>query len=96
MKRDEGDARLLAPVTERIDRPRIQGRQCARPWVRTKTPLPVRCESPGSALSGGVVFYDDGIVGEYIAELMVEGQVIVELKVAGALSDGHVPQCRND
>jgi GxxExxY protein len=44
---------------------------------------------------GIVVFYDDVIVGEYIADLMVEDQVIVELKVVGALSDVHVPQCRN-
>jgi hypothetical protein len=42
-----------------------------------------------------VVFYDDVIVGEYTADLLVEDQVIVELKVVGALSDVHVPQCRN-
>jgi GxxExxY protein len=35
------------------------------------------------------------IVGEYTADLLVEDQVIVELKVVGALSDLHVPQCRN-
>ena len=45
---------------------------------------------------GIVVFYDDVIVGEFIADLMVEDQVIVELEVVGALSDMHVPQCRND
>jgi GxxExxY protein len=44
---------------------------------------------------GLVVFYDDVIVGEFIADLMVEDQVIVELEVVGALSDMHVPQCRN-
>jgi GxxExxY protein len=44
---------------------------------------------------GIVVFYDDVIAGEYTAGLLVEDQVIVEHKVAGALSDGHVPQCRN-
>jgi GxxExxY protein len=44
---------------------------------------------------GSVVFYDDVIVGDYTAGLLVEDQVIVELKVAGALSDGHVPQSRN-
>jgi GxxExxY protein len=35
------------------------------------------------------------IVGEYTADLIVEDQVIVELKVVGALGDLHVPQCRN-
>jgi GxxExxY protein len=44
---------------------------------------------------GVVVFYDDVIVGEYAADLLVEDQVIVELKVVGALSDLHLPQCRN-
>jgi GxxExxY protein len=48
------------------------------------------------AAAGIVVFYDDVIVGEFAADLIVEDQVIVELKVAGALSDGHVLQCRND
>ncbi len=46
-------------------------------------------------LPGIVVFYDDVIVGEYTADLLVEDQVIVELKVVGALSDVHLPQCRN-
>ena len=35
------------------------------------------------------------IVGEYTADLLVEDQVIVELKVVAALSDAHLPQCRN-
>jgi hypothetical protein len=42
-----------------------------------------------------VVVYDGVIVGEYTADLIVEDQVIVELKVVPALSDVHVPQCRN-
>ena len=42
-----------------------------------------------------VVFYDDVIVGEFTADLPVEDQVIVELKVVSALSDVHLPQCRN-
>jgi hypothetical protein len=36
------------------------------------------------------------IVGEYTAELIVEDQVIVELKPLGALNDLHVPQSRHD
>ena len=44
---------------------------------------------------GIVVFYDDVIVGEYTADLIVEDQVIVELKVVPALSDVHLAQCRN-
>ena len=43
-----------------------------------------------------VVLYDDQIVGEFTAGLLVEDQVIVELKVVSAPSDGHLPQCRND
>ena len=45
---------------------------------------------------GIVVFYDDAIVGEFTADLLVEDQVIVELKVVVALRDVHLPQCRND
>ena len=44
---------------------------------------------------GIVVFYDDVIVGEFTADLLVEDQVIVALKVVGGLSDVHIPQCRN-
>jgi GxxExxY protein len=44
---------------------------------------------------GIVVRYDDVIVGELTADLLVEDQVIVELKVVGALSDVHIPQSRN-
>ena len=64
----------------------------------TRTPLPTRCESPGSASSSSgesSSLPDDVIVGEYTADLMVEDEVIVELKVVGALSNIHVPQCRN-
>jgi GxxExxY protein len=42
---------------------------------------------------GIVVLYDDVIVGEYTADLL--DQVIVELKLVAALSDAHLPQCRN-
>ena len=44
---------------------------------------------------GIVVLYDTIIVGEYAADLLVEDRVIVELKAVGALSDVHIPQCRN-
>jgi GxxExxY protein len=55
-----------------------------------KMPLPSRCESAGFGTvqqRGIVVFYDDVIVGEFAAGLLVEDQVIVELKLAGELSD---------
>ncbi len=58
----------------------------------------MRCESPGSATCSNVewvVFYNDVIVGEYTADLVAEDQIILELKVAGALSDAHVPQYRD-
>jgi GxxExxY protein len=44
---------------------------------------------------GIMVVNDDVTVGELTADLLVEDQVIVELKVVGALSDVHIPQCRN-
>jgi GxxExxY protein len=35
------------------------------------------------------------IVGEYLADLLVDGAVIVELKAAKHLDDIHVAQCLN-
>lgn len=41
------------------------------------------------------VRYDGVAVGEYVADLLVEGAIIVELKVARALDDVHRAQCLN-
>jgi hypothetical protein len=40
---------------------------------------------------GIIVFYDDVIVGEYTADLLIEDKVIVELKVVGALRQRACP-----
>ena len=42
-----------------------------------------------------LVRYDGVVVGEYVADLLVEGQVLVELKVAKALDDIYMAQCLN-
>ncbi|MBP6440350.1 MAG: GxxExxY protein [Caldilineaceae bacterium] len=41
------------------------------------------------------VYYEGVVVGEYVADLLVENAVIVELKVAKVLDDAHVAQCVN-
>jgi GxxExxY protein len=41
------------------------------------------------------VRYDGVVVGEYVADLLVEGCVIVELKCAKTFEDVHVAQCLN-
>ena len=41
------------------------------------------------------VFYDGVIVGEYFADLLVEDQIIVELKIAKEISNVHLAQCMN-
>jgi GxxExxY protein len=41
------------------------------------------------------VFYDGLLVGEFAADLMVERNIIVELKVVKALDEIHSAQCRN-
>ncbi|MBI1817042.1 MAG: GxxExxY protein [Deltaproteobacteria bacterium] len=41
------------------------------------------------------VRYDGAVVGEYVADLLVEGIVVVELKVAKVLDAIHVAQCLN-
>jgi GxxExxY protein len=42
-----------------------------------------------------VVKWRDEVVGEYFADLLVEGEVIVELKIAKAFDETHVAQCLN-
>jgi GxxExxY protein len=100
MQMDEGNALLLDPVTERIigcvfrvantlghgfvekvceNALAHEMRKCGRPSTRGRV---------GAVQQRGiVVLYDDVIVGEYTANLLVEDQVIVELKVVAALSD---------
>jgi GxxExxY protein len=39
------------------------------------------------------VHYDSIIVGEYLADLLVEGKVVVELKAVRAIEDIHKAQC---
>jgi GxxExxY protein len=45
--------------------------------------------------SGLIVRYDGVVVGEYAADLLVEGQVLVELKITRAIDDVHYAQCLN-
>ena len=44
---------------------------------------------------GVKVHYNDAVVGEYLADLVVEGQLLVELKTVKALDDVHRLQCAN-
>jgi len=41
------------------------------------------------------VAYEGVVVGDYVADIVVEGRVIVELKAAKTLDDIHVAQCLN-
>lgn len=41
------------------------------------------------------VFYDDTLVGEYFADLLVEDKIIIELKAATELSKAHETQLIN-
>jgi GxxExxY protein len=41
------------------------------------------------------VVYDGVVVGQYTADLVVEGVLLLELKVARAIDEGHVAQCLN-
>ncbi len=41
------------------------------------------------------VQYKDHVVGEYMADLLVEDQIIVELKAVQSLQDIHFAQCLN-
>jgi len=41
------------------------------------------------------VFYNGSVVGDYVADLLVEDQVIVELKAVKILDEVHSAQCMN-
>jgi GxxExxY protein len=44
---------------------------------------------------GIAVRYDGAVVGEYVADMLVEDTVLVELKAVSALDDVHAAQCLN-
>ena len=41
------------------------------------------------------VYYKDQVVGHYTADLLVQGQVLLELKAVQALDNVHLAQCLN-
>jgi len=41
------------------------------------------------------VFYDGIVVGDFVADMLVEHRLLVELKAAKALDDIHLAQCLN-
>ncbi len=54
-----------------------------------KAELEVRAQHPIR------VFYDGCVVGEFAVDLLVNGTLLVELKVVKALDDIHLAQCLN-
>lgn len=41
------------------------------------------------------IYYDDVVVGDYVADIFVEDEVLVELKAVQELNEMHVAQCLN-
>jgi GxxExxY protein len=41
------------------------------------------------------VSYQNQVVGSYIADLVIEGRLLIELKACRALEDAHTAQCLN-
>jgi GxxExxY protein len=41
------------------------------------------------------VIYDGEMVGDYIADLLVEGRILIELKAVKTLDEIHLAQCMN-
>ena len=101
MQTDDGDACLLAPLTERIIGCAFRVANALgigfveRVYENALAHEMRKCGLSVVQQRGIVLLYDGVIVGEFTADLLVEDQVIVELKVVGALSDIHLPQCRN-
>lgn len=50
---------------------------------------------PAEQQHGITVFYDGVAVGEYAADLLIEGVLLVELKAVKELDDIHLAQCLN-
>jgi GxxExxY protein len=51
--------------------------------------------SPVVQQCGAKAYYNDVLVGEYFADLLVEQVLLVELKTVKALDDAHRMQCTN-
>ncbi len=41
------------------------------------------------------VHYDEFVVGEFVTDLLIEDQVIIELKASKGLDTSHIAQCMN-
>ena len=41
------------------------------------------------------VHYDDSVVGEFFADLLVNESIVIELKASKSLDDSHAAQCMN-
>jgi GxxExxY protein len=95
MQTDEGDARLLTAVSGRTIGCAFRvANALGHGFVDEVYENALAHETRKSGLGVArqrriVVIYDDVIVGEYSADRMVED--MVEFKMAGALSDVHVP-----
>ncbi|MCR9014404.1 GxxExxY protein [Aquiflexum gelatinilyticum] len=63
--------------------------QNALSYELTKSGLNVKQQYPLE------VFYEDKVVGEYFADLLVENKIILELKATKALEDIHLAQILN-
>jgi len=44
---------------------------------------------------GMTVHYDNVVVGNYVADMVVEGRLLLEIKACKALEDIHMAQCLN-
>jgi GxxExxY protein len=54
-----------------------------------------KCGLQAQQQHGIQVRYDGKIVGDFAADLLIEGKVIIELKATKALDDAHTAQCLN-
>lgn len=41
------------------------------------------------------IYYDEIVVGDYVADILVEGKVLIELKAVSRLDDIYLAQCLN-
>ncbi len=57
--------------------------ECRKAGLEVKPQYPIR------------VFYDQTLVGEFFADLLVNGELLVELKAVRTLDDVHMAQCLN-
>ncbi len=91
----------LNPITERIIGCAFAVSRVLRPGFSEKVfgnALAIKMRQAGLAFereASVTVIFEGYNIGEYVADFLVEGRVLTELKSVRAITDAHIAQCLN-